>query len=364
MASTVYYCSMSCRKHSQTKGAKTARLLSLLNLQNVVVKDRPCAVKLHFGESGNDTHLNPQLVQVVVDKIRAAGALPFMTDTTTLYSGSRHNAVDHINTALRHGFAPGVVDAPVIIADGLFGENDVPVTINAKHFREVHIATEIAKAPAMVVLSHFKGHEMAGFGGAIKNLAMGCAAQRGKRDQHGTTVEVNGDKCVGCGQCVRICPEKAMSIGEDRHSHCDRSKCIGCFECMTVCEPKAIEVDWETDIPSFMERLTEYAWGAVKGRGEHVCYINYVMNVTPDCDCAGWSDRPLIPDVGILASHDPVALDQACFDLVQRAPLLADMDLQGRDVFTARWPHTRGSIQLSYAEELGMGSRQYDLVEV
>ncbi len=364
MASTVYYCSMSCRKHSQTKGAKTARLLSLLNLQNVVVKDRPCAVKLHFGESGNDTHLNPQLVQVVVDKIRAAGAMPFMTDTTTLYSGSRHNAVDHINTALRHGFAPGVVDAPVIIADGLFGENDVPVTINAKHFREVHIATEIAKAPAMVVLSHFKGHEMAGFGGAIKNLAMGCASQRGKRDQHGTTVEVNGDKCVGCGQCVRVCPEKAMSIGEDRHSHCDRGKCIGCFECMTVCEPKAIEVDWETDIPSFMERLTEYAWGAVKGREEHVCYINYVMNVTPDCDCAGWSDRPLIPDVGILASHDPVALDQACFDLVQRAPLLADLDLQDRDVFTARWPHTRGSIQLSYAEELGMGSRQYDLVEV
>ncbi len=364
MASTVYFCSMSCRKHSQTKGAKTARLLSLLRLKDVVVKGQPCAVKLHFGESGNDTHLNPQLVQVAVDAVRAAGALPFMTDTTTLYSGSRHNAVDHINTALRHGFAPGVVDAPVIIADGLFGENDMPVTIDAKHFREVHIATEIVKAPAMVVLSHFKGHEMAGFGGAIKNLAMGCASQRGKRDQHGTTVSVSAEKCVGCGQCVRICPEKAMSIGEDKHSHCDKSRCIGCFECMTVCEPKAIEVNWETDIPFFMERLTEYGWGAVKEKAGHVCYVNYVMNVTPDCDCAGWSDRPLIPDVGILASLDPVALDQACFDLVQKAPLLADLDLQGRDIFTARWPHTRGAMQLSYAEELGMGSRQYELVEI
>ena len=364
MASTVYYCSMSCRKHSQTKAAKIARLCALLKLNEVVVKDKPCAIKLHFGETGNDTHLNPQLVQVVVDKVRAAGALPFMTDTTTLYSGTRHNAVDHLNTALRHGFAPGVVDAPTIIADGLFGENDLPVTINARHFKDVHIATEIVKVPSMVVLSHFKGHEMAGFGGAIKNLAMGCASQRGKRDQHGTTVSVNEEKCIGCGSCVRICPEQAMSLQENKKSHCDSSKCIGCFECMTVCEPKAIEIDWATDVPAFMERLTEYAYGAVKGYEEHICYINFVMNVTPDCDCAGWSDMPMIPDVGILASHDPVALDQACFDLVQKAPLLASLDLQGRDIFTARWPHTHGTIQLRYAEELGMGTREYELKEV
>ena len=165
MASTVYFYSMACRKSSQTKESKIARLLSLMKLPEVVVKDQPCAIKLHFGETGNDTHLNPQLVQVVVDKVRAAGAKPFLTDTTTLYNGTRHNAVDHLNTALRHGFAPGVVDAPVIIADGLFGENEIPVTIDAKNFKEVQIATEIVKSPAMVVLSHFKGHEMAGFGG-------------------------------------------------------------------------------------------------------------------------------------------------------------------------------------------------------
>ncbi len=364
MASTVYYCNMSCRKHSQTKSAKIAKLCNLLNLKDVVVPNQPCAVKLHFGEGGNDTHLNPQLVQVVVDKIRSAGALPFMTDTTTLYSGTRQNAVNHLNTALRHGFAPGVVDAPVIIADGLFGANEVPVAINAKNFKTVRIATEIAHAPAMVVLSHFKGHQMAGFGGAIKNLAMGCASRNGKRDQHGVSVFVDQEKCLGCGQCVRICPEKAMSIGEDKHSRCDSSKCIGCFECMTVCEPKAIDIDWETDIPAFMERLTEYAYGAVKGREQHVCYINFVMNITPDCDCAGWSDLPMVPDVGILASHDPVALDQACFDLVQKQPLLADMDLQGRDIFEARWPYTRGTIQLTYGEKLGMGSREYTLQEV
>lgn len=364
MASTVYFCNMSCRKHTQTKSAKLAKLCNLLDLKNVVVPGQPCAVKLHFGEDGNDTHLNPQLVQIVVDKIRQAKALPFMTDTTTLYSGARHNAVSHLNTAVRHGFAPGVVDAPVIIADGLFGANEIPVAINAKNFAEVRIATEIVHSPAMVVLSHFKGHEMAGFGGAIKNLAMGCASHDGKRDQHGISVTVNQDKCQGCGHCVHICPEKAMHIGDDKHSHCDTSKCIGCFECMTVCEPKAIEINWETDIPAFMERLTEYAYGAVKGKEEHVCYINFVMNITPDCDCAGWSDMPMVPDVGILASHDPVALDQACFDLVQKQPLLADMELGGRDLFTARWPHTRGTIQLSYGEKLGLGTREYVLKEV
>lgn len=360
MPSTVYFYDMSCRKHSQTKESKIGRLCNLLRLQDIVVKDQPCAIKLHFGEMGNDTHLNPQLVQVVVDKVRQAGAKPFLTDTTTLYSGSRNNAVDHLNTALRHGFAPGVVDAPVIIADGLFGENDVPVEINCKHFKEVYVATEIFKAPSMVVLSHFKGHEMAGFGGAIKNLAMGGASKRGKRDQHGTTVQVNEEKCVGCGACVKHCPEKALSLVNGK-SHCDSTKCIGCFECMTVCDPKAIEIDWETDMPAFVERMTEYALGVQKGHEGHVLYINFVMNVTPDCDCAGWSDRPMIPDVGILASLDPVALDQACFDLVQKQHLLCDLDLQGRDLFTARWPHTLGPNQLTYGESIGMGSRDYEL---
>jgi hypothetical protein len=360
MASTVYFYSMSCRSHHQTKEAKVARLLALVGLKDRVVQGEPCAVKLHFGEMGNDTHLNPQLVRIVVDKIREAGAKPFLTDTTTLYSGSRHNAVDHLETAVRHGFAPSVVNAPVIIADGLYGENDVPVAINGKHFQSVRIATEIARAPAMVVLSHFKGHEMAGFGGAIKNLAMGGASKLGKREQHATTVQVNAEKCIGCATCVKACPEHAMSL-KDKKCVCDKSKCIGCFECMTVCEQKAVEIDWATDVPLFTERLTEYGYGAVKGKEDHVCYINFVMNVTPDCDCAGWSDRPLIADVGILASTDPVALDQACFDLVQKAPLLADLDLQGRDIFTARWPHTTGQIQLSHGEAIGMGSRQYEL---
>ena len=234
MPATVYYADMHCRSHEDSKIAKVARLCDALNLKKIIKKKELTAIKLHFGEYGNDTHLNPTLVRQVVNKIMEAGGKPFLTDTTTLYSGSRHNAVDHMQTAYAHGFAPSVVHAPIILADGLYGENDVPVRINAKHFKDVHIATEIRRAPAMVVLSHFKGHEMAGFGGAIKNLAMGGAAVRGKKEQHATKVSVSEKKCVGCAKCVRVCPQHALSM-KSKKSVVDIEKCIGCFECITVC---------------------------------------------------------------------------------------------------------------------------------
>ena len=364
MTATVYYADMHCRSHERSKRAKLALLCDALGLKKIIKKNDLAAIKLHFGEFGNDTHLNPSLVRQVVDKISEAGGKPFLTDTTTLYSGSRKNAVDHINTAISHGFAPSVVGAPVIIADGLFGENDVPVRIRGKHFKEVHIATEIRRAPAMVVLSHFKGHEMAGFGGAIKNLAMGGAAVRGKRDQHDTHVQIAPDQCVGCGKCVKVCPQKALALADGK-SVVDIRRCIGCFECITVCPTKAISIDWATEMAPFMERMTEYAYGAVKGREKRICYINFLMNITPDCDCAAWSDLPLVPDLGILASTDPVALDQACLDLVNAAPSLnPKADPAAPDKFTARWPHTLGTIQLAYGEELGLGSRQYSLKKI
>ena len=366
-ASIVYYCAPGTRSHNNTRLAKIARLCDALDLKEVVKEGELTAVKLHFGEDGNDTHLRPSWVRVVVEKVLAAGGKPFLTDTTTLYSGSRHNAYDHIQTAYRHGFAPSVVGAPVILADGLYGENDVPVAIQGKHFKEVHIATEIVRAPALVVLSHFKGHEMGGFGGAIKNMAMGGAAVRGKRDQHDTHVQINHETFVGCGECVKICPQKALSL-QDKKSCVDITKCIGCFECITVCPIKAIDIDWATQIEPFVERMTEYAWGVVKSHPKRICFINFVMNVTPDCDCAGWSDLPMVPDLGILASYDPVALDQACFDLVNQAPWINDadkrIDKSKADKFTARWPHTRGEIQLSHGEWLGMGSRQYELKKI
>lgn len=368
MAATVYFADVRTRKHSGSKLAKIARLCDALELKQILQKDEQTAVKLHFGEYGNDTHLNPVLVRAVIDKIKQAGAKPFLTDTCTLYSGHRRYAVDHLHIAYAHGFVPYVVDAPAIIADGLTGENDKDVSINGKHFASVHIAAEIAAAPAMVVLSHFKGHEMAGFGGAIKNLAMGCASVRGKREQHGTTVQWDEKDCIHCKLCIAICPQEALSLGENDSIVVDAERCVGCFECITVCQPKALSINWLTEIPAFMERLTEYAYGAVKEKAGRVVYINFLLNVTPDCDCAGWSDMPLIGDVGILASADPVALDQACFDMVQQAkslrPELISLPEEKMDKFTAHWPNTRGSIQLSYGEEIGLGTREYTLKKI
>mgnify|MGYP000402661909 CR=1 FL=1 len=234
MPAKVFYTDSQSRSHEESNLAKVARLCDALNFKKFIKKDELTAVKLHFGEYGNDTHLNPTLVRQVINKITAAGGKPFLTDTTTLYSGSRHNAVDHLQTAYLQGFAPSVVAAPVVIADGLFGDNDVPVRINGKHFKDVHIATEIRRASTLVVLSHFKGHEMAGFGGAIKNLAMGGASVRGKREQHATHVSVNEDTCIGCGKCMKACEVGAVKV-TNFCAKVDPAKCIGCGKCAEVC---------------------------------------------------------------------------------------------------------------------------------
>lgn len=360
MAAEVFMTGLHCRTAENNKYARVDRLCDALNLKDRIREHAACGIKLHFGEEGNDTYLKPPFVRRVVDKVRGVDGKPFLTDSTTLYSGMRNNAVDHLEIAYRHGFTPAVVNAPIIIADGLFGENFVPVVIDKKRFKEVFIADVIRRSPALVVLSHFKGHEMGGFGGAIKNLAMGGACVRGKRDQHATHVQIDVSKCIGCGKCVAVCPQQALTL-IDGKSHVDISKCIGCFECITVCPVKAISIDWATEMEPFVERMTEYALGAVIGREDTVSYINFVMNVTPDCDCVSWSDRPLVADIGILASTDPVALDQACYDLVNQAPAL-DPKLEGvPDKFKARWPQTRGEIQLSYGEEIGLGTREYKL---
>ncbi len=362
MPATVYFAGLHCRSVETNKCVKIARLCDALNLKKIVRRNDLAAIKLHFGEYGNDSHIKPMFVRQVVDKVRAAGGNPFLTDSSTLYSGMRRNAVDHLNVACLHGFVQAVVAAPIIIADGLYGENDTPVRINCKHFKDVYIADAIRRAPSLIVLSHFKGHEMAGFGGAIKNLAMGGAAVRGKREQHGTHVQIEGQKCVGCGRCVKVCPQSALSLVEKK-CHVNLAKCIGCFECITVCPTKAISIDWSTEMVPFVERMTEYAYGVVKGRQKRICYINFVLNVTPDCDCVSWSDTPLVPDIGILASTDPVALDHACFDLVSAAPSL-DSKAAGTDKFTARWPHTRADVQLSYGQEIGLGTREYQIEKV
>jgi uncharacterized Fe-S center protein len=327
------------------------------------------AIKIHFGEYGNDSYVNPVFVRQVVEKIRAAGAKPFVTDTNTLYSGSRHNAVDHLITAIEHGFDYSVIRAPLIISDGLKSQNAQEIEIGLKHFKSVKIGSDIVAADSMIVMSHFKGHIVAGFGGAIKNLAMGCAPADGKKDQHfRTSPHVVEDKCIACGKCVDICPVGASAIlGEA--SSIAREVCISCGQCMEACPAGAIDIDWENDIPEFLECVTEYAYGAVKGKENRVGYINFLLKITPDCDCVPWSDAPVVPDIGILASKDPVALDQASFDLVNRQKGLTNSALKcnheaGADKFKGIWPMIDGTRQLEYGERIGLGSRSYELIEI
>ncbi|MDR2161978.1 MAG: DUF362 domain-containing protein [Desulfovibrio sp.] len=368
----VYFAGLRARKPKESKIKKIEALFASAGFAEIVRKDALAAVKLHFGERGNDTFINPVFVRTVVDLLKAAGGKPFLTDSNTLYNGSRHNAVDHLTTALEHGFAYATVGAPLIIADGLNGESFSSVPIHKNHFREVKIADAVTGAHCMMVLSHFKGHEMAGFGGAIKNLAMGCSPSQGKCEQHSSGFSITRERCIACGMCMAHCPQSAISWDKregKRAASIDKDKCVGCGECLTVCEPKAVTIDWGSELRPLIERIAEYAYGAIAEKKGRVGFINFLMNITPDCDCVAWSDSPLVPDIGILASRDPVALDAACCSLVNQQTGLANSHLKchhapGEDKFKGAWKHTVGEWLLTYAEAIGLGNPAYELISI
>lgn len=314
--SKVYYCSLYSDSKSRNLPNNVKKLFERAGFREFISENEQVAIKLHFGEKGNTTYMSPVAVRQVVDKVKEHGGKPFLTDTNTLYSGSRTNSVDHITTAIENGFAYAVVNAPIIIADGLYSRNSVDVEINQKHFDKVKIGGEIYNSHSMIVMSHFKGHEMAGFGGALKNLAMGCASAPGKQMQHSDAKPgVDKDKCIGCSKCVKSCPVGAINI-EEKKAKINHEICYGCGECPTVCPTRAVTIQWETDSDIFVEKMAEYAYGAISNKKDKVGFITFIMNVTPLCDCVPWSGRPISHDIGILASKDPVALDKACYDLV------------------------------------------------
>ncbi|HEY3489664.1 MAG TPA: DUF362 domain-containing protein [Candidatus Deferrimicrobiaceae bacterium] len=332
---------------------KIAELLDKSGLESKLGKKGLTAVKLHFGEKGNTSFVRPIFVRAIVERIAALGGKPFLTDTNTLYLGSRANSVDHLRCAITNGFAYSVVDAPLVIADGLRGEYAVKVPIDGKIFREVAVGGEIVHADSMVVVTHFKGHELSGFGGTIKNLGMGCAARQGKLAQHSSVAPVvKPENCTSCGTCIAHCPAGAIEIVSEA-AFIDPKICIGCADCIVLCPEKTISVNWNEASATVQKKMVEHALGAVKGKKERVLYIAFVNQVSPYCDCYGHNDRPMAPDVGILASDDPVALDQACADLVIKAA--------GRDPFRETHPAIDWTIQLAYGEELGLGKRAYKL---
>ncbi|RKD29097.1 DUF362 domain-containing protein [Thermohalobacter berrensis] len=369
MSSEVFFINLRATSKKDNIQNKLRRLYDKLEVKNILAQNDITAIKLHFGEKGTNAFIHPVFVRQIVDKTKESGAKPFLTDTNTLYTGSRSNSVDHIQTAIENGFAYAVVNAPIIIADGIYSKNSIEVEINKKHFDKVKIASDIYYANSMIVLSHVKGHELAGFGGAIKNLAMGCASAPGKQIQHSDSKpKVKRKKCIACKICINNCPADSISI-QDEKAKIDKEKCIGCGECISICPKRAIQVQWKTDPDVFLEKMAEYAYGAVENKKGKVAYFNFVMNVTPLCDCVPWSDAPIVGDVGILASFDPVAIDQASTDLIDKQIGNKDSELKvnfepGKDKFKGVHPNINSKNILEYAEKLGLGSRNYKLIEV
>ncbi len=349
--------------------AKLGRLVETAGLDEAVKKRDLVAVKIHFGELGNTAFIRPVFIQKIIEQIKGLEGVPFLTDANTLYAGTLGDAPSNLNTAIKHGFAYSVVGAPLIIADGLRGKSETAVTVNQKRYKRVYIASEIVQADSLVSVAHFKCHELSGFGGTIKNLGMGCASRKGKLAQHSTVApKIKRKKCIGCGDCVNHCSQNAISLVDEK-AVIDPKKCIGCGECILICPQRVVEVEWDQAIPVFLENMIEYTMGVLKDKSGKTLFVNFITNVSPACDCHPMNDAPIVRDIGIVASKDPVAIDQASVDLVNGEKGIPESCLntnmeKGEDKFRGIYPEIDWTIQLDYAEKLGLGSRSYELNKI
>lgn len=377
MKSTVFFSDLKVESR-KTLFDKLNILLDRTDLKGKVKEKDLVAIKLHFGEKGNTAYVRPIFLRKIVDRVKDFKGKPFLTDTNTLYIGARSEAVSHLTTAYEHGFTESAVNAPVLIADGLRGSSAVKVKIDKPIFKTVSIAHAIHMADVLIGVTHFKGHELSGFGGTLKNLGMGCASREGKLSQHSNiSPKVKGKACKGCKSCLPWCPSEAISMvfpdGEGKShfpvAQIDSKKCIGCGECILTCPTGAIQIQWNESIPLFQKKMVEYAYGALQKKKGKALFLNFLTQISPACDCYGFSDAPIVPDIGILASEDPVAIDQASVDLVNqqegnRSSKLTKNLQTGGDKFRGIYPEVDWSIQLAYAEEIGLGRRAYELIQI
>lgn len=368
MKSTVYFADMRTSQKENLMG-KISRLLSRGGVDDRIRQGDIVAIKVHFGERGNHTFVRPIFVRRVVEEIRRCGGLPFLTDSSTLYPGERKEAVSALSCAIENGFAYAVVGAPLIMCDGLRGGTAVDIEIPGEILTTVNIGAEIVEADAIVAVTHFKCHELTGFGGALKNLGMGCSSRAGKMTQHSTVAPEVADKfCNGCGACLKACAHDAIAMIEGKAA-ISPEKCVGCSRCITACMQKAINIQWNEASDLVMKKMAEHAMGAVAGKRDKMLFINFITQVSPACDCYGYADAPIVNDIGICASTDPVAVDQACADLVNSAQGNANTALQvghepGGDKFRGVYPHIDWESQLKHAEKIGLGKRTYELIKI
>ncbi len=367
MTPKVYFTDF-CTGITETLPQKLARLIMSAGMDQIDFQDKYVAIKIHFGELGNMAHLRPGYARVLVDIIKDLGGKPFLTDANTLYVGSRKNALDHLETAYLNGFTPYSTGCHILIADGLKGTDEVAVPVkNGEYVKEALIGKAVMDADIVISLNHFKGHEEAGFGGALKNLGMGCGSNEGKRDMHDACRPVvDREKCVACGACHDICAHDAPNL-RDGAMFVDWDKCAGCGRCLAVCPVKAIEPDNHNASLFLNYKIAEYAKAVVDGRPHF--HISLVRDVSPYCDCHPENDVPIVPDVGMFASFDPVALDLACADAVNAqvanpGSVLAAAPESDMDNLTRPFPHTCWRAQIEHAKKIGLGEDSYELVKI
>ena len=368
--STVYFTDFRI-KNGRSLLDKLETLVKKAGIEQIDFSGKFIAIKIHFGEPGNLAYIRPNYVARLVQFLQTKQAKVFLTDSNTLYCGGRSNAVDHLQSAMLNGFNPLAVPCPVIIADGIKAIDFREVRIDGEYCKTAKIGSAIADADVVISMNHFKGHEQTGFGGALKNLGMGSASAGGKKEMHSSSQpRIDVVKCTACGQCVKYCAAKAMSLNKAKKAHIDSAKCTGCGQCIAVCQHDAAQVIWDAAAEHTCRMVAEYSLAAVKDKPHF--HINFIMDVSPDCDCWGYNDAPIVPNIGMAASFDPVALDIACADMVTAAAantgscmnVHAHGLLQGEDKFKLIHPRTDWRVCLAHAEKIGLGSMEYKLVEL
>ena len=371
----VYFTDFRTPYGGDTMPGKLKKLIRKAGIAQLNLEGQFVAIKIHFGELGNVSYLRPNYARAVVDVVKELGGKPFLTDCNTLYPGSRKNALEHLYCAWENGFTPLTVGCPILIGDGLKGTDDIEVPVRGgEYVKNAKIGRAVMDADVIISLTHFKGHETTGFGGALKNLGMGCGSRAGKKEQHNNgKAYVQQELCRGCRRCMRECANDGLVFdAESRKMHVDKEHCVGCGRCVGACNFDAIDFEDPNSNQMLNYRIAEYAKAVVDGRPQF--HISMVMDISPNCDCHEENDAPILPDVGMFASFDPLALDQACVDACLKCEPLPNSQLgehlrdphfeDHHDHFTNSTPESEWQSCLSHAEKIGLGTRAYELIKL
>ena len=358
MVSNVYFIQASISEGERTISEKARRLFQAGGFAGCFRKNDFTAVKVHVGEYGNNTYIKAPCLQGLVEELQKLQTKPFITDTSTLYTGRRHNAIDHTVLATERGFSVPGLGIPFLAPDGLFGTAETVVPIDGELQKEVSIASDIVRCQSILSVAHFTGHIATCAGATLKTLGMGCSSRKGKMRQHAALKpQVKTGQCTRCGECYRHCPAGAIALDEIQ-AHIDQDQCIGCAECVAVCRFEAVQYDWQRDNAILQKSVAEHALGAVKGKEGRAVFFNFLLSMTKDCDCFDKANMPtMVQDIGIVASTDPVAVDKAAIDIVEtrgggKLPVLI-----GNTRLDWRY-------QIEHAVKIGLGRADYECIEV